>query len=311
MPRNIAIEVSLVKDGPGALAAHTAEIHKLIKHTRESIVAIGEHLAAVRELLDHGEWLHWLEAEYEWSDQTARRFIHVYDMSRDAKFNTFVEFDLPVSVFYKLAAPKAEVARTEIAELIESGVTPTKADVQEVLARHTIHKTDTAAAEPAIASAPEKPAPPIEFPDIPPFLQVNKSTGDKPDKPDDVPTDSNDLEAQRLFAAWQGLEPAACTKLFDLIGAATVLEHGSREFHKDLRAALPSNPFARLAGMTGVEIADELSERLSRATINTMIKQLQTLSGTKATDGKPFKKAINLESNEFCAVDPRNSRSRH
>jgi hypothetical protein len=317
MPHHIEIEVSLLaKDGAGVLAVHTAEIHKLIKHTRESIVAIGRHLKAVGELLEEGGgyrgvgWLAYLEAEFGWSDQTARRFIHIYELSRDDRLNNLLATtsDLPISVLYQLAAPKAEAARTEVAELIESGVTPTRTDVQEVLARHAaVHETDKsdpAATESAIADAPEKPvpAPSIAFPDIPPFLRVTEPTVAEPD---DVPIDANDSEAQRVFEAWQRLEPMACTKVLDLIGATAVLENGSREFHKDLRAALPSNPFARLAGMSGVEIAEELSDRLSRTTINTMIKRLQARPGVK-TDAKPIEAAFTLQSADWSRI--KNSR---
>jgi hypothetical protein len=293
MPHHIETETPLLAtDGSGALAAHTAAIHKLLKRTREDIVAIGEHLAAVRDLLraHHGDWLRWLETEFAWSDQTARRLMHVYNMSRDGKLNTVLNLDLSIGVLYQLAAPRAEAARTEITELIETGATLGNTEVQEILAR-----TKT----PKPATVPEKPASPIECPDIPPVLKVDSEPSTEPAaEPEDAPTDANDAAAEQLFKLWQGLEPAACSKFLDLIGAAAVLEHGSREFHKELRSSLPSNPFARLSGLSGIEIAEELSDRLSRTTINTMIRWLQAKPGVKA-DAKPVNASLTMDSADW------------
>jgi hypothetical protein len=103
------------------LAEHAHAIRELGKRTREDIAEIGRHLVETRNLIERGAWLVWLEAEFGWSDQTAYRFIHVYELSRDARFHTCVELDLPLGVLYRLAAPKAEEARQEIAEQIEAG----------------------------------------------------------------------------------------------------------------------------------------------------------------------------------------------
>jgi hypothetical protein len=80
-------------------------------------------------------WLEWLEAEFKWSDETARRFIQVFELSRDAKFHTCVELDLPLRVLYQLAAPKAEHARQEIADRIEAGEEVTRETVEEAIVR--------------------------------------------------------------------------------------------------------------------------------------------------------------------------------
>ena len=80
------------------LADKAAAIHKLIKRARQDIVEIGRHLAEARDHVDHGEWLTWINTEFGWSDQIARRFGHVYELSQDAKFNKLLNFDLPLSV---------------------------------------------------------------------------------------------------------------------------------------------------------------------------------------------------------------------
>ena len=55
-------------------------IRGLARQTAENIVRIGEHLVAVKERLGHGNWLPWLEGEFGWSDETARKFMRVHDM---------------------------------------------------------------------------------------------------------------------------------------------------------------------------------------------------------------------------------------
>jgi hypothetical protein len=128
------------------LAAHAVAIRDLAKRTRENIIEIGRHLVESRDQVGRGEWLTWLEAEFGWSDQTAYRFIHVYELSRDARFHTCVELDLPLGILYQLAAPKAEAARTEIVEHIEAGEkVSTETVIQAITGRRkSPAKTDTA-----------------------------------------------------------------------------------------------------------------------------------------------------------------------
>jgi hypothetical protein len=72
--------------------------------------------------MKHGDWLPWLERELGWSDQQARRFIHVYELSHQGKFNKLLNLDVPISGLYLLAAPSTpEVARAEVIARAEAG----------------------------------------------------------------------------------------------------------------------------------------------------------------------------------------------
>jgi hypothetical protein len=85
------------------LAEHVAAINKLGKRVLADIIEIGERLVDVRDnLLDHGEWLPWLEREFGWKERSAQTFIQVYEASKSANF---ADLDLPVSAVYLLAAP--------------------------------------------------------------------------------------------------------------------------------------------------------------------------------------------------------------
>ena len=78
------------------------ETHGLLKRTAEHILHIGQNLQAVKEKLPHGQFLPWVETEFEMSRWTARNFIHVAEKLGD-KWRNF--HHLPVSVLYELAAP--------------------------------------------------------------------------------------------------------------------------------------------------------------------------------------------------------------
>ena len=85
MPRDL---MKVVESSPAELDALTLSfvqeraeaIRGLARQTAENIVRIGEHLVAVKERLGHGNWLPWLEGEFGWSDETARKFMRVHDM---------------------------------------------------------------------------------------------------------------------------------------------------------------------------------------------------------------------------------------
>src|SRR6516165_2338550 len=142
MAENINTGTAIVKAGVDnlvvndpVLAKYAAEIRHLRKRAQEDIIEIGRYLDQAQKHAGHGTWLTWIEAEFGWSDQTARRFIHVYELSRDSKFNNLLNSDLPLSALYQLAAPKTPGrARDEVAERIEAGETLSCATVAEVIA---------------------------------------------------------------------------------------------------------------------------------------------------------------------------------
>jgi predicted transcriptional regulator len=52
-------------------------IHELERRTSESIIEIGQTLIDVKARLGHGEFGPWLDAEFSWTDRTARSFMRV------------------------------------------------------------------------------------------------------------------------------------------------------------------------------------------------------------------------------------------
>jgi hypothetical protein len=70
------------------------------------VIEIGARLTECKGRCGHGGWLPWLEREFGWSDQTARNFIHVFELSL-TEFKTILNLPEPIDIrdIYLLAAP--------------------------------------------------------------------------------------------------------------------------------------------------------------------------------------------------------------
>ncbi len=122
---------ALEPDDRGFVEERALKIRDAAKRTAQTIVLIGQWLTEVKTRLPHGAWSPWLETEFGWSDQSARRFIHVYE---NIKVNTLLNLDIDVSALYLIAAPKTpESVRQEVIRRAESGEPMTRAKAVEVL----------------------------------------------------------------------------------------------------------------------------------------------------------------------------------
>ncbi|MBV8885395.1 MAG: DUF3102 domain-containing protein [Chroococcidiopsidaceae cyanobacterium CP_BM_RX_35] len=103
------------------------EIKVLVKRTAQGIIEVGLKLVNIKERLGHGQFGDWLEAEFDWTDRTARQFMRVAEEFKSANFS-----DLPFSpsALYLLAAPSSpQAAKLEAISRAEAGefITYTKA----------------------------------------------------------------------------------------------------------------------------------------------------------------------------------------
>ena len=81
--------------------------------------------------LDHGQWLPWLETEFGWSDETARKMMQVYDLVKSQQ-NWNLQID--ISALYLIAAPKTPSSvRVELVTRMEAGEKITRAKALDVL----------------------------------------------------------------------------------------------------------------------------------------------------------------------------------
>lgn len=101
-----------------ALASAADRIRSLHRGAVGNIVAIGRELLSVKEMLPHGQFHPWLEAEFGMSPRSAQNYmaaVGLYDKNETVAL-------LEPSVIYALAAPSTpEPVRQEILTKIESG----------------------------------------------------------------------------------------------------------------------------------------------------------------------------------------------
>jgi hypothetical protein len=111
----------------------TDEIRERMRRAAQEIVEIGERLIAVQQRLLHGQWEAWLRCEFDWSDQTARRFMHV---ARAFGGKQQIVAFAP-SALYALAAPATpQAAREEALARAEAGQAITYTVAQQLVEQH-------------------------------------------------------------------------------------------------------------------------------------------------------------------------------
>jgi hypothetical protein len=116
-----------------SLAEHAAVIHTLGKRVVGDVIEIGCRLTGCRNIVGHGHWHDWLDAEFGWSEQTALNYMRVYEM---AKSKNFLDLDISISALHWLAAPSTpEEARDEIIERAKAGENIPLAAVKETIGR--------------------------------------------------------------------------------------------------------------------------------------------------------------------------------
>jgi Protein of unknown function (DUF3102) len=128
------------------------------RQAAESIIGIGEQLVRVKEALGHGHYLQWIQAEFGWSERSARRFVEVYDAFKSANLADIAEID--VSALYLLAAPSTpEPVRAAAKERAAAGErvthTSVKGQIAEERARRPEPEPEPAADEEEEDGAPE------------------------------------------------------------------------------------------------------------------------------------------------------------
>jgi len=129
----------------GVLEVDLAEQARIIRAAGAraigDFIVIGRALTKAKELCGHGLWLPWLEREFGWSDETARRYMQVASLG--VQNPQLVDFDIEISGLYLLAKPSTpDAAREAVLEAANAGVKVTLAKAKEVIA------TKKAAAKP-------------------------------------------------------------------------------------------------------------------------------------------------------------------
>jgi hypothetical protein len=123
--------------GDDVIRAENAKMIRLLgSRAIGDLIEIGRILVDTRDnRCKHGEWLVWLEQEFNWSRQTADNYIHMYE-SFGQIANRVSNLAIDCRSLYLLAAPSTpEAARDEVIERSEAGEFMTPAQIKEISRR--------------------------------------------------------------------------------------------------------------------------------------------------------------------------------
>ena len=95
----------------------------------ECVIGTGRELAAVKEEIPHGEFMPWIERNFQWSHDTANNYMRAFE--RFGKFRNVSLFD--ASAMYLLA--KCEPAVQEAKRLTDQGFVVSHEKAKELIAK--------------------------------------------------------------------------------------------------------------------------------------------------------------------------------
>ncbi len=117
----------------------TSEIKNLIHRSAQDIFDIGQKLIEVKEKLGHGRFGLWLNAEFNWSQSAARKFMRV---ARQFKMVNFADLNMAASALYLLASNSTSfAARQEAVERAKQGEIVNHSNAKSIIFQHK-SKTD-------------------------------------------------------------------------------------------------------------------------------------------------------------------------
>ncbi len=103
------------------LVQETGKIRELIRKTANNIIELGGRLHKVKEVLDHGKFMYWIEVELQLDYGTASNWMRVWDTFKDRR-EEIAKFGMNVSVLYLMASRNTpESFRDEVFRRSESG----------------------------------------------------------------------------------------------------------------------------------------------------------------------------------------------
>ena len=142
----IGFDYSLLPAGAADVArGAAATIRERGRLAAESIVAIGEELLKVKDALPHGAWTPWLDAEFGWTDRTARTFMRVASWAKSESVSDLGTVDL--SALYLISARSTPAAvQTAALAIAETGERVTRGAVRGLIAAHGAVEAKGAAA---------------------------------------------------------------------------------------------------------------------------------------------------------------------
>jgi hypothetical protein len=131
----------------------TDEIKTLMRRTAQDIIDIGNKLIEVKARIGHGNFGKWLDAEFGWSDRTARNFMSVGEAFKTA---TVADLNIAPKALYLLASPSTpDSARAIAFSRAESGEKVTHSWAKALIEEHALSWGDRVRSEEGIGAIVE------------------------------------------------------------------------------------------------------------------------------------------------------------
>src|SRR4051794_39859691 len=93
-----------------AVRTATAIIQTHRRERRKSAFVIGRELRHVKDIVHRGHWSQWLACEFDWSHDTAARFIRIFDITSQPEFRILRFLPIPTTTLYSLVAKHTPTA---------------------------------------------------------------------------------------------------------------------------------------------------------------------------------------------------------
>ncbi len=127
------------------LAVLAEDTRTRMKRSALDIYHIGANLMEAQNLLAHGEFLPWIEAEFDMSQRSAYKFMNVAKAFQ-GKFAQNANLEIAASALYLLASPETpDDARNEALKLAAAGETISPKKAKKIIQQYTSVAKDTAA----------------------------------------------------------------------------------------------------------------------------------------------------------------------
>jgi hypothetical protein len=111
-------QIDVINDAKTEILRLQGELFDAARTSLPKAIRIGELLVQIRQALPHGQWKRHLEENFEFSDQTARNWMRLWERRDDSKIKNI----LNLTDAYRLLAPS-------------SGTTSERADLKTVRAK--------------------------------------------------------------------------------------------------------------------------------------------------------------------------------
>jgi hypothetical protein len=129
-------DVAIPQAQQAALDKHAAAIRecaeRIRKRSLDELVEIGRHLAEVKKILGHGNFLPWLKHEFDWSEDTAERYIALHALKQQIPHEQ--NLGLTVTALAALGRSTTPPGAVDaVVEKVRAGDRPTVSEVRATI----------------------------------------------------------------------------------------------------------------------------------------------------------------------------------